>query len=176
MIAMLVLALTIGLALNAASTGRRLALRASEVRQANLLTEQLLSRLQAVDQVEEGRTGGLAWRLETRQPGGAVVDPEAPRLCRREVAIRAVSGAVYRDGVSLLCDEATHVAPLAMVGLLQGTQMIARVQRANAADHQTLAEARALQATLMAVFRAPGADSGALGEQLRGDASHLDIA
>lgn len=110
MVAMLVLALTIGLALNAASTARRLALRASEVREANLLAEKLLLNPRGGEQVEEGQTDKLTWRLETRQLGGAI-DPEAPRLCRREVAIRTVSGVVYRDGLSILCGGADDVAP-----------------------------------------------------------------
>lgn len=65
------------------------------------------------------------------------------------------------------------IISLAMVGLLQGTQMIARVQRANAAQHESLVEARALQATLQAVFRAPGADDGTLTQRLQGDASRI---
>lgn len=110
MVAMLVLAVTIGLALHAASTGRRLALRAAEVREANQLTEKLLARSQAVDQFEEGDTGRLAWRLATRWSQATVVDPDAPRLCRREVEIRGVSGAIYRDGLSLLCEAATDAS------------------------------------------------------------------
>lgn len=106
MIAMLVLALTIGLALNASSTGRRLALRAAEIREANLLTEQLLSRPQALDQMEEGETGQLTWRLATRRSQSLIVDAEAPQLCRREVVIRGASGAMYRDGLTLFCEVA----------------------------------------------------------------------
>ena len=109
MIAMLVLALTIGLALNAASTARRLALRATEVRQANLLAGQLLSRLQDADQVETGKLGGLDWRLETTVVAAAA-DPDAPPLSRRTVAITAPSGRVYRDGLSVLCGD-DHAAP-----------------------------------------------------------------
>lgn len=81
-----------------------------------------------------------------------------------------------REGFTLADTMAAMlIISLAMVGLLQGTQMIARVQRANAAQHQVLVEARAVQAALLALFRAPGADSGALSERLRGDASHLSF-
>jgi hypothetical protein len=82
-----------------------------------------------------------------------------------------------REGFTLADTMAAMlIISLAMVGLLQGTQMIARVQRANAVQHESLVEARALQATLQAAFRAPGADDGNLSRRLRGDSSRVAFA
>lgn len=82
-----------------------------------------------------------------------------------------------REGFTLADTMAAMlIISLAMVGLLQGTQMIARVQRANAVQHDALVEARAVQATLQAVFRAPGADDGNLTGRLRGDSSRIAFA
>lgn len=79
-----------------------------------------------------------------------------------------------REGFTLADTMAAMlIISLAMVGLLQGTQMIARIQRANAVQHASLVEARALQASLQAVFRTPGADDGRLSQRLRGDGSRM---
>jgi hypothetical protein len=85
MVALLIIATTVVLSLNALGIARRAAMAANEVQRAHSLLRQLMMSAPRQFGAVDGRAAGFAWSVET-SPTGA----EAPvEVCRR--AVRAIN-------------------------------------------------------------------------------------
>ncbi|HYE47262.1 MAG TPA: hypothetical protein VEA44_15975 [Caulobacter sp.] len=110
-VAMLVLAVTVALALQASAMARQLSHRAVATRQAGLLLNQLLADPRPTEPLVEGATDRHRWRLERRLAGMAA-DERAPRLCEwRAVVTDRRSGLAYQSRVMDLCQAAESDEP-----------------------------------------------------------------
>lgn len=105
LVAMLILAVTIALSVQTVATGRKLSRKATEVRQAQLLLDQLLTQPSPAEATEAGATPAFEWRLESRIVS-PLVDPEAPRFCERQATLQSLPRrAVYTGALKTLCAE-----------------------------------------------------------------------